>query len=269
MSGRKGHDVLTLWTADPDLAARAAAAGVDRIGVDLETVGKAARQAGHGTWISPHRIEDLAPLREKIAGSELFARCNPLHEGTLAEIQSLLVAGARVLMIPNLTAFVQLDTVARMIDGRATIVPLIERTAGVEMIAAMPTIGISEIHVGLNDLSIDLGFANRLKVLVHPVMDRIALLAADAGIRLGIGGLARAGDSSLPVPSDLVLAQHARLGASGALISRSFKAGDLDGPALSREIAALRQRLSFWRSASPGLRDEARQRLWQFTRGAT
>ena len=37
---------LTLWTADAALAARADAAGVDRIGVDLDRLGKAERQAG-------------------------------------------------------------------------------------------------------------------------------------------------------------------------------------------------------------------------------
>src|SRR5687767_11459014 len=55
--------VLTLWTADPMVAHRAEIAGVDRIGVDLEILGKAERQAGLGTWISPHKEADLVVLR--------------------------------------------------------------------------------------------------------------------------------------------------------------------------------------------------------------
>src|SRR5688572_17388105 len=56
--------VLTLWTNDPAVARRADAAGVDRIGLDLETYGKAERQPKQlATWISPHREDQLPALR--------------------------------------------------------------------------------------------------------------------------------------------------------------------------------------------------------------
>ena len=60
-----GELVLTLWTSDPALAARADAAGVERVGVDMERLGKRARQRGLGTWISPHTEDDLAKVQRQ------------------------------------------------------------------------------------------------------------------------------------------------------------------------------------------------------------
>src|SRR5687768_18349093 len=78
-SAPDGHVVLTLWTGDPRLAARADAAGVDRIGVDLERLGKAERQRGLGTWISAHAEADLAALAPALTRAALFARVNPIN----------------------------------------------------------------------------------------------------------------------------------------------------------------------------------------------
>jgi hypothetical protein len=75
--------VLTLWTSDPALAARADAAGIDRIGVDLERLGKAERQRGLGTWVSPHTLDDLARVG---ATAALIARAFPTAGDLGAEV---------------------------------------------------------------------------------------------------------------------------------------------------------------------------------------
>jgi hypothetical protein len=62
-----------LWSADPVLAARADATGIDRIGLDLETLGKAPRQQGLRTFVSPHRIEALAAMRRAVTRGERLA----------------------------------------------------------------------------------------------------------------------------------------------------------------------------------------------------
>ena len=85
--------VLTLWTDDAALAARADAAGVDRVGIDIERLGKPERQRGLKTWISPHRIDALPRLRAAMPRSRLFARTNPMHRGTAREVEALLAAG--------------------------------------------------------------------------------------------------------------------------------------------------------------------------------
>ncbi len=70
--------VLTAITNDPGLAARADAAGVDRVGIDIERLNKSARQ-GHlaHARISNHRLADLADLAPVLRRAALFARLNP------------------------------------------------------------------------------------------------------------------------------------------------------------------------------------------------
>src|SRR6187401_303026 len=92
--------VLTLWTADPALARRADEAGVDRVGIDLDRLGKAERQQGRGTWLSPHEEGDLEGLAPALRKAALFARVNPLNPDTPRELDAVLGRGAEVLMLP-------------------------------------------------------------------------------------------------------------------------------------------------------------------------
>ena len=173
---------LTLWTNDVERAVWADRAGVDRIGVDLETHGKRTRQSGLSTWISEHSLEDLARLQPCVEKASLFVRANPLHDGSADEIEAFVGQGAGIIMLPN---FTQVEEVARFTDlvgGRARVVPLVERVAAAAIIGRLPALGVSEIHIGLNDLSIDLGQANRLRVLGMPMMDTIAAEAHRTGL---------------------------------------------------------------------------------------
>ena len=73
--------VLTLWTNDPALAARADAAGVDRVGVDLERLGKAERQRGpRHLDLAAHDWTISARVGAALARADLFARLDPLHD---------------------------------------------------------------------------------------------------------------------------------------------------------------------------------------------
>jgi hypothetical protein len=67
---------LTLWTNDAERAGWADRAGVERIGLDLESFGKAERQRGLGTWLSGHGIEDLPRVRDALA-RRAFDRADP------------------------------------------------------------------------------------------------------------------------------------------------------------------------------------------------
>lgn len=252
---------LTLWTNDHEQARWAVAAGVERIGVDLETIGKTRRQDGLGTWISNHSWDDLAALAHIVPGQRLFVRLNSLNPNSSDEIARATDAGAAVIMQPNFTELSEVEQFVRLVDGRAAVVPLVERVAATQVISAMPRLGVREIHVGLNDLSIDLGEKNRLAVLAMPIMRTIAAAALKAGLGLGLGGLGRAYDNDLPVRSDLVYAQHARLKASGALLARSFFTARMTQEIFIREIAALRARLREWSRASVEALEGARLEL--------
>jgi hypothetical protein len=123
--------VLTLWTDDPALARRADAAGVERIGVDLERLGKTERQRGLGTWISPHTVEDAARVGAALDRAALFARTEPLNEGTPLEVEALLARGVEVLMQPMVMTADDARTFTDLVAGRAVVVLLVEHVDAV------------------------------------------------------------------------------------------------------------------------------------------
>jgi citrate lyase beta subunit len=252
---------LTLFTADANQAASAQRAGIDRIGVDLESIGKAQRQAGLNTWLSPHCLDDALRLRHAVRSASFFARVNPVHDGTRSEVETLLALGVSTLMLPNFTSLDEVVQFLAIVADRASVVPLVERRAATCLIEDLARIGVREIHVGLNDLSIDLGVRNRLALLTSPLIDNLVQTARRCGMRVGVGGVGRADDVSLPIPSDLVYAQLARLGATGALISRAFVQSPMTEAELADEVRRLRQRLDEWGSASSDQWEQARAEL--------
>jgi 2-keto-3-deoxy-L-rhamnonate aldolase RhmA len=241
---------LTLWTDDPALAAEADAAGVDRIGLDLETAGKQQRQAGLGTWVSTHRIAHLHDVRSALGRAELFARVNPLSSRSEQEVERVLDLGVEVLMLPMFHSASEVETFVEIVNGRASVVPLLETceaVAGVASLAALA--GIDEVHVGINDLALALGLRNRFEVLDCPQIKEIATCVLGARKRLGIGGIARVDDRSLPIPADLLYAQYTRLGATATLLSRAFVAAGGGAGELTREVVRARERLAQWFAA--------------------
>jgi hypothetical protein len=215
--------VLTLFTKDPVLASAADRAGVDRIGVDMEQIGKGARQGHLATWISDHAESDLTGIKPVLERAQLFARCNPIHAGSAAEIDRLIDSGVRVVMLPYFKTSANAEQFIRLIDARAHPVLLAETAEAAAVISDLCRIpGVKEIHIGLNDMRLSLGWPSHFHVLVSDFLVGICDTVLAAGLRLGVGGIGRAGDNDLPVPADLVSAQLPRLGATASLVSRSF-----------------------------------------------
>lgn len=254
---------LTLFTRDPDLAAVADGAGIDRIGVDLEQIGKPVRQGHLPTWISDHQEADLVAIRPMLKQARLFARSNPIHPGSGDEIEGLLARGVQVVMLPFFTSVAEAERFIRLVDGRAHPVLLVETAGAAEVIDDLCRIpGVSEIHVGLNDMRLSLGWPTHFHVLASDFLERICARVRSAGIALAVGGIGRAGDNALPVPADLVYAQMPRLGASGALVSRAFFRGDVPLD-LSLEIGKARQKLGEFAGLSQSELALCRERLIQ------
>jgi hypothetical protein len=260
---------LTAITRDPALAAALDAAGVERIGIDIERLGKAARQRHvAGARISEHRVADLAALAPRLRRAVPFIRVNPIHDGSRGEIDEAIALGARVVMLPYFTTAREVVRFVDLVAGRAACVLLLETAAALARLRDIVAVaGVAEIMVGLNDLHLSLGLAHPFEVVISELMALAARQVRDAGVRFGFGGLARVGDDALPVPSDLVYAQYARLGASTAWLARSFFAGGLPGGALdiAAEVAKLRARLAFWAAqpdaALAAMRDQLAQRV--------
>jgi hypothetical protein len=256
--------VLTLWTDSAELAAAANAAGIDRVGVDLERIGKRERQRGRGTWISPHRHESLAGLRAALTHAELFARVDPLNPASARQVEELLDHGVEVLMLPM---FSHAEEVARFLDiiaGRARTVLLVETRAACEQIEEILALAgdAEEIHLGINDLALSLGSPSRFDVLLSAEVGRVTACTRERGVRLGIGGVGRLHDVRQPIAPDLLYAEYVRLGASASLISRAFLTRTpLDPVALADDVARTRARLEYWRTAPAEARARAHGEL--------
>ena len=260
LSGRTFGETfrLTLLTDDPDLAVLADAAGVDRIGVDLEHLGKAQRQPLPGARISKHGVPDLDRVARQLSRARAFVRINPVNPDTAAEIDAVLAAGAQVIMLPYFHEAGQVETFVRLLSGRAEALILVETAAAVANIEDILSVGgIDEVMVGLNDLHLDLGMSSHFAVLASPLLEGVAAAVHKAGLPFSVGGVARPQQLNLPVPADIVLAQYPRLGASGAWLSRSFFTPPYQFADMAEGIGAIRRRLTHWHGALPSALDEA------------
>ena len=252
---------LTLLTNDPALAAKADLAGVDRIGLDLERLGKPERQAGEDTRLSDHRVEELALIARSIRRAALFVRLNPLHAGTRGEVEAALQFGAKVIMLPYFYNGKEVDAFVRHVGGRAAVVVLAETAAAlVRMREILAVPGVSEVMAGLNDLRLQLGVHNHFEVLASPLLDTLAREVRNAELAFSVGGVAQPGDRSLPVSPDLVLAQYPRLGATGAWLSRSFVRNVPEADFVSA-VEQIRRRLDAWAAVPADALERARSEL--------
>jgi HpcH/HpaI aldolase/citrate lyase family protein len=259
-----GNDfVLTLFTNDVELARRADVAGVNRIGLDLETLGKAVRQQHLNTWISDHEENQLPAIRQVLKKSKLFVRTNPPHPRLEEEIDRFIEAGAEVLMLPMFKTAEDAANFIKYIDGRAEVSLLIETAAAAVRIDEIVQLkGIDEIHIGLNDLHLDIGLKSHFELLRYQFMDTLSDIVHNADTPFGFGGIGRVKDDRLPIPADLIYAQYVRLRADRALVSRVFTSPDYTQLDLIQEVAAFRDRMDEWNERPEQDLIEARDRLW-------
>jgi HpcH/HpaI aldolase/citrate lyase family len=261
--GRGATFQFTLMTDDPELAGAADHAGVERVGLDLERLGKYERQGALPQLrISDHRIEQLAAVRARLKQARAFVRLNALHPESPEEIELALAAGAEVLMLPYFRTAAEVETFVGLVRGRALVSLLLETAAAADDVAAITRVkGVGEIIVGLNDLYLDLAFSNQFTLLASPVLERVASHVRAAGLPFGFGGLADPANDGLPVPASLVCAQYPRLGATRAFVARRFTAAGLEPRGLKEGILRCRDAIARWQGCSRSELEVARRRL--------
>lgn len=208
-------------TRSPQVARAVEEAGVTRIFVDLEIHGKEDRQGHLNTVISRHTMDDVATVKAALTKAGLLVRLNPLHEGTQREVDEAIAAGADMIMQPMFHTADEVAAFGRCIAGRARFIPLVETGSALSRIDSIAALNcVDEVHIGLNDLHLDLG----LRFMFEPVASGlIAQSLRNVTKPFGIGGIARVGQGD--VPGELVMAEHVRLGSSGVILSRAFHAG--------------------------------------------
>lgn len=214
---------LTLMyiTNSVEIAKIAQEAGVDRIWVDMEWIGKDERQKGLDTVKSHHTIEDIKKLRPIINKSQLMVRINPIHEGTCNEIEKTIELGADVIMLPMFKTIKEVKYFLNCIKGRVTTILLIETIEATQILDELIAInGIDEFYIGLNDLSLAMKKNFMFDLLRDGVVDEIVNKLKITGKPYGFGGIARLNKGV--VPSEYIIAEHYRLGSTRAILSRSF-----------------------------------------------
>lgn len=218
---------LMYITNRPDVALIAEHAGVDRIFIDMEYIGKAARQGGMDSVQNHHTIADVKNIRSALTKSDLLVRVNPIHKPTAAycgseeEINSVIKAGADIIMLPFFKTVEEVRRFIEIVGGRAKTMLLMETpeaAALADEIIKVP--GIDEIHIGINDLSLGYGKDFMFELLADGTVEQLCFKFRRAGIFYGFGGIAAIGTGTLP--AEMILKEHYRLGSGMVILSRSF-----------------------------------------------
>ncbi len=212
---------LMYITNDVMVAKIAEQAGVDRIFIDLEILGKEKRQQNRNTVISRHKVEDIGKVKEVLTKAELLVRVNPIHKESAGEINEVLRQGPDIVMLPMFTTAEEVEFFIQCIGGRAKTSLLLEtKEAVIKLDRILSLKGIDEVHIGLNDLHIAYQMKFMFEPLADGTVDRLCEKCKEKGIPYGFGGIARLGEGDLP--AEHIIAEHYRLGSGIVILSRSF-----------------------------------------------
>lgn len=218
---------LMYITNNPNVALIAESAGVDRIFVDMEYIGKNLRQAGMNTVQSHHTIDDIKNVSKVLTKAELLVRINPIHEASSdyisseEEIEKSIENGAQILMLPYFKTVKEVQQFVSFVGKKAKIILLLETPEAVDIIDDILKVnGIDEIFIGLNDLSLGYGKKFMFELLSEGIVEMLTKKFKAANIPFGFGGLASL-DGGL-LPGRMVLQEHYRLGSKSVILSRSF-----------------------------------------------
>ena len=218
---------LMYITNKPAVARIAENAGVDWIFLDMEVIGKAFRQSGLDTVQNHHTVDDIKRIRKTISQSKLLVRINPIHDAlenypsSKDEIDATIEAGADILMLPYFKTVEEAKTFIHLVNGRAKTLLLLETVEAASLIDEILEVpGIDMIHLGLNDLHLELGMKFMFELLANGTVERLGYKIKAKGIPFGFGGIATLDGGALP--GSMVLKEHVRLGSSMVIVSRSF-----------------------------------------------
>lgn len=212
---------LMYITNSPAVALIAEKNGVDRIWIDLETLGKEERQKNMNSVKSHHTLQDVEVISNMLTKSECMVRINPWNENSVDEIEKVIAAGADRIMLPMWKTVEEADIFLKTVNRRIKTTLLLETKEAAERlddVLRLPL--VDEIHIGLNDLHLSYGLTFMFELLANGTVERLCAKMKNAGIKYGFGGVARIGEGMLP--AERVIMEHYRLGSTRAILSRSF-----------------------------------------------
>lgn len=214
---------LTLMyiTNKPDIAEIAENAGVDRIFIDLETVGKEERQHNMDTVKSFHCINDIGKVRTVLKKAELLVRVNKIYPGSENEINEVIRQGTDVVMLPYFKTVYEVKRFLDITSGRVKTTLLLETPEAVELLDEILSLdGIDEVHIGINDLHLGYHRKFMFELLADGTVEKICSKLKSSNKKYGFGGIAALGCGALP--AERIIREHYRLDSTMAILSRSF-----------------------------------------------
>ena len=218
---------LMYITNHPDVARIAQQNGVDRIFLDMEYIGKAARQGNLDSVKNRHTVEDVKAMRKVLQTSDLLVRVNPVHDATdeygstEEEIDAVIDAGADIVMLPYFKTLEEVERFYKAVNGRVKTILLLETKEAVQILPAILELkDLDEIHIGLNDLALCYGKKFMFELLADGTVEGICRLMQTRNVFYGFGGIASLGRGL--VPAEMIIKEHYRLGSHMAILSRSF-----------------------------------------------
>ena len=195
--------------------------GVDRVWVDLESIGKEERQKRRDSVKSNHSVEDIRKIKPHLTSSEMLVRVNHWFDGSVDEIEAVIAAGADMIMLPYWKTVEEVKSFVEAVNGRCRTSLLLETKEAVACFDEVLKLGgFDEIHIGLNDLHLSYGMTFLFEPLADGTVEMLCRKCQAAGLPVGFGGIAKLGDGLLP--AEKVIMEHYRLGSTRAILSRTF-----------------------------------------------
>lgn len=218
---------LMYITNKPAVAQIAEQAGVDWIFLDMEFIGKDARQGGLDTVQNHHTVKDVENIKHAVNTAKVLVRVNPIHEAlpnypsSKDEIDASIAAGADILMLPFFKTVEEVKQFVGYVNGRAKTLLLMETVEAANLVDEILEVpGIDMIHLGLNDMHLELGMKFMFELLANGTVERLGEKFKAKEIPFGFGGIATLDGGALH--GSMVLKEHVRLGSSMVIVSRSF-----------------------------------------------
>jgi len=200
--------------------------GVFQFMVDMEVLGKDVRQLGFDTEIRPGTMENIRAI-SAIPGTVVWARLNHYGEHTASEVESAILAGANILLLPMVVSFEEVVKFISHINKRCKAGIMIETLQAAAAADQLNSLALDYAFFGLNDFAISRGGGSIFRALVDGTVQNVCNALPD--VRFGVAGLTDI-NKGYPIPCKRIVEELSRLGCDFTFLRRSFRKDSMDVP---------------------------------------
>ena len=228
--------------------------------LDQETIGKFARQPSY-TRIGSASCTLFFDLKNQIVHNRIGIRINSFTNLSIAEIYFLNTHLPDFVIVPMIKNVFDIQNLRQILDPAIEIIPLIETCSSlVDLPRIVACSFINRVHLGINDLSIELGLGFMFNFLLSPAFDWYSDICSQNKVSFGFGGVsAPLSDATAALKPFHIITEHARIGSDCCIISRNFES--LEGEAISDNIIEIRRLYSSLLTESSSFFYKSRQNL--------